>query len=254
MIEFLQYLDGPAWCIIAGGSVAIVASTIVAIKEKESRALRVCSFVAAIGGVLTIVGGIWAGYQNESSDATAARQDIIRMDERLAPYLEDYQECIGYMDMDEDGFDLDDIGNILFSILNPDHAYFNRLNVFDLYFESLDRVHATTEQSLLKMDRSRYPELADVLEQHLRGIDSLDPVTVHQGIARDSRDTTLIRRDGKIRRIIARQLQLEHLDTMTETPAAILTPYLRLYRFIEESIAFRSKYDSLLARIRSGGD
>jgi hypothetical protein len=87
MRNILIFLTGPTGVIVVGGLVTTVAGFLVAYHQNPpARLLKRLAVAAAIGGVLAIIGGVWAGYQQDrdGADLMAKTDAIAQLSARIA--------------------------------------------------------------------------------------------------------------------------------------------------------------------------
>ncbi|GEM_PF-2139426 len=190
-------------------------------------------------------------------------QEILRMNLLLEPYLNQYYNRINSMhrlyngsDINKD-FEFAAVAEILNNIVDPDAGDLNhvtfRVNLFDQYFESENRVYETIKFSLLKIDLADFPELEDLLTEHIRNIENVNPQRLHKQISYDFTEKTMIVDpiNNKPKEIQPRKLQIRAHDINGQDQPSILVPYVRLYNLINQSIAFREKYDKIIGEIKT---
>ncbi len=89
------------------------------------------------------------------------------------------------------------------------------------------------------------------MEDYAKSIEAIRPEEMHEQIAADSKDTTIIIDEGRYKEVIPRVLQIKANKIDAAEHINILLPYVNLYKFINKSIVFKNKYDSILTEIRS---
>ncbi len=189
-------------------------------------------------------------------------QEILRMNLLLEPYLNKFDNRINLMhklyndtDINKD-FEFAAIAEILNNIVDTDAGDLNhvtyRVNLYDQYFESQNRVYETIKFSLLKIDLADFPILEDLLTEHIRNIERINTQRLYKQISYDFTEKTIIVDpiDRKTKEIQPRKLQIRAHDINGQDQPNILVPYVRLYNLINQSIVFRVKYNKIIEEIK----
>jgi len=194
----------------------------------------------------------------EKLDDRAASERMAAVDLRLAPRLENYRSRVALMhglyngshEVPE-GFNFAALGELFNNILNPDGLLPERVRLYELYLSSHQKLRDTVAQCIADVDRFRYPEVADLLEEFLRTLDGVDVNDLHHLFDHAVKEEREVMIDGKLERKVPRQLQIAHHDLDGKDHPSILDPYVELYRLMNASIRFRKRYDSAISEIRA---
>jgi hypothetical protein len=88
--DILAYLGGPTGVIIVGGLVTTIAGFLVSYRRNPPRLLvKRLTIASGIGGVMTILGGVWTGYQQDQADKIliAKTDRIAELTQKNADYM-----------------------------------------------------------------------------------------------------------------------------------------------------------------------
>ncbi|MCP4367013.1 MAG: hypothetical protein GY797_02695 [Deltaproteobacteria bacterium] len=167
---------------------------------------------------LGTIGTYWG--QNLQATKNVKKQ-IIRSDDLLTSYIEDYEEQIDLMyklHKDEelpprlsDEFPFPAIASILLEVTDFDngrlHLGKHRVKLNDSYFEKQKRIFDSIKYSFLKIDFDNFPELGTLFSNYIVKVETSNPDKIHEIINDDFSD-----------RIIANNGSIERQPSMYYTP------------------------------------